>query len=68
MNVIDARPQSSLRKDDDYDDFDKELETYIGQHEEKPNKQENSKVSICDRRMCMLSYVNLLSKLKKKAG
>ena len=39
MNEIESRPHSSLRKDDDFDDLDKELETYIGQHEEKSNKE-----------------------------
>lgn len=41
MSEIEPRPQSSLRKDDDFDDLDRELETYIGQHEEQTSKEEN---------------------------
>ena len=48
MNEIESRPHSSLKKDDDFDDLDKELETYIGQHEEKSNKETGViNVSIC---------------------
>ena len=44
MSEIEPRPQSSLRKDDDFDDLDRELETYIGQHEEQTSKEENVNV------------------------
>ena len=46
MNEAEERPRSSLRKDDDFDDLDKELETYIGQHEEKNKTEETTNVRI----------------------
>ena len=47
MSEIEPRPQSSLRKDDDFDDLDKELESYIGQHEEQSKKEETDNVRLC---------------------